>query len=325
MLGPKSPGTLSREAPISSSEGGPSAAGTSSDGARQPAERGAAAALLIGLLVLTGGCAEVAAGTGLQQEVAKLRGDLDALRLSSRRSSGDAEKALSQLDQRARTQHAESQKQLLALTSRTAALNDEMAALANRLEEVARRVDQLSQQLEAAPAPARVEAPTPSTAPVPSPEITASPAEIDEIYQAAYSDLSKGNYELAISGFRAFLRQFPDSDLADNAQYAIGEALFSLARTYATQGQRGDAKQSLERATLEFRKVILNYPRGDKAPTALYKEALALLDLKQERLAVARLHYLLNHFPLSEEAPLARERLAAIKELVPRAPAQGTQ
>ena len=58
------------------------------------------------------------------------------------------------------------------------------------------------------------------------------------------------------------------------------------------------------------RRVSLNYPRGDKVPTALYKEALALLELKQPRLAQTRLQYLIDNFPQSEEAPLAKERLA---------------
>ena len=47
-------------------------------------------------------------------------------------------------------------------------------------------------------------------------------------------------------------------------------------------------------------------------PTALYKEALALLKLKQTKLAQARLQYLIDNFPQSEEAPLAKERLTAL-------------
>jgi TolA-binding protein len=64
----------------------------------------------------------------------------------------------------------------------------------------------------------------------------------------------------------------------------------------------------------EFRKVIANYPRGDKAPTALYKEALALVELKQSAVARERLTYLIENFPRAEEALLARDRLAALKE-----------
>ena len=59
--------------------------------------------------------------------------------------------------------------------------------------------------------------------------------------------------------------------------------------------------------------VSLTYPRGDKVPTALYKEALALLELKQPALAQARLQYLVDTFPQSEEAPLAKERLASLE------------
>ncbi|MBI2158664.1 MAG: tol-pal system protein YbgF, partial [Candidatus Rokubacteria bacterium] len=48
-------------------------------------------------------------------------------------------------------------------------------------------------------------------------------------------------------------------------------------------------------------------------PTALYKEALALLELKQPAIAQARLQYLVDNFPQAEETPLARERLASLK------------
>ena len=131
-----------------------------------------------------------------------------------------------------------------------------------------------------------------------------------QAYQAAYLDFSKGNYPLAVAGFREFVRRYPDAPLADQAQYWVGESLFSQARASLAAGQSDKATRELEQAVQEFRRVSLNYPRGDKVPTALYKEALALLELKQPRLAQTRLQYLLDNFPQSEEAPLAKERLA---------------
>ncbi len=136
----------------------------------------------------------------------------------------------------------------------------------------------------------------------------------EESYQAAYLDFSRGRYPLAISGFREFLRRFPDSSLADSAQYGIGESYYSLATAAASDGQSEKATKSLEQAVQEFRKVVVTYPRGTKVPTALYKEALALAELKQTALARARLQYLLDHFPQSEEAPLAKDRLAALRQ-----------
>jgi len=249
--------------------------------------------------------------TGAERDVVQLRQDLDALTLSVHRSRTDTETVLSQLERKSREQHGESQKQLVALSSRTEALGGEVAGLSTRLEELSQRVEQLGRQIRAGSSSPAGGVPRTAQSPTPAPGTASQPAQV---YQAAYIDFSKGNYSLAVAGFREFLRRFPDSDLADNAQYWIGEAYFSLARSYATQGQPDKAGPALEQAAQEFRKVIVNYPRGDKAPTALYKEALVLLELKQQSLARARLQYLLDHFPQSEEAPLAKERLSALKE-----------
>jgi TolA-binding protein len=138
-------------------------------------------------------------------------------------------------------------------------------------------------------------------------------ASAEESYQAAYLDFSRGRYPIAIAGFREFLRRFPDSPLADSAQYGIGESYYSMATAAQAEGQADKATKALEQAVQEFRKVTAIYPRGAKVPTALYKEALALAELKQTGLARARLQYLLDHFPQSEEAPLAKERLAALR------------
>jgi tol-pal system protein YbgF len=156
---------------------------------------------------------------------------------------------------------------------------------------------------------------TAATTPPPSAP-RAAPGSIgpQDIYQAAYIDFSKGGYALAIAGFREFLRRYPDHDLADNAQYWIGEAHFCLARGHANAGQNDRYVQTLEQAVQEFKKVIANYPRGDKAPAALYKEALVLIELKQPAVAQARLQYLIDNFPQAEETPLARERLAALRD-----------
>ena len=135
----------------------------------------------------------------------------------------------------------------------------------------------------------------------------------EDSYQAAYLDFSRGRYELAMSGFRDFLRRHPDSPLADSAQYGIGESYYSVATAAAAQGQTDKATRALEQSVQEFRKVIVIYPRGAKVPPALYKEALALAELKQTGLARARLQYLVDNFPQSEEAPLAKERLSALK------------
>jgi len=259
-----------------------------------------------------GGCADVS-GEALQQDVAQIRRDLNSLTLNVHRSRGDTETVVGQLDRRAREQGGEATKQIAALTARLDALSAEVGRVSARVDELAQRVD-----TQGRPAPSGGVAPVPPPArsggaPAP-PGMAARPsgASAQESYQAAYLDFSKGLYPLAVSGFRDFLRRFPDSALADSAQYWIGEAYFSMARATAAQPEK--ARENLEQAVQEFRKVVIAYPRGSKVPTALYKEALALVELKQTALAQTRLQYLVEHFPQSEEAPLAKERLASLKE-----------
>ena len=264
--------------------------------------------LLAATVPLTGGCAD-STGAALQQDVAQLRQDLNALTLSVHRGRGDTEAVLGQLDRRTREGSSESSRQVAALSTRVDTLSAELARVSGRLDELSKRIDTLSRELASRPAPGpSTGAPAPAPATPGATRSSGGPTP-EQAYQAAYLDFSKGNYPLAVSGFREFVRRFPDAALADQAQYWVGESLFSQARASLAAGQSDKATRELEQAVQEFRRVSLNYPRGDKVPTALYKEALALLELKQTRLAQARLQYLLDNFPQSEEAPLAKERL----------------
>ncbi len=299
--------------------------------------------LVFGVTLALAGCADVMADDPLQQDVAQLRHDVNALMVAANRGRGETE-TLSQLDRRSKEQASESARQASALTTRIDNMSAELSRLSARLDDVSQRVEHLGRQVQSAAAPPpRPANPPPSAAPpVAAPRPPASgqsavarPGESvtgltepsapgttpqaggatpQESYQAAYLDFTKGRYTLAIPAFREFVRRFPDSAQADSAQYAIGESYFSLARASAASGQTDKSRQELEQAVQEFRKVMVNYPRGSKVPTALYKEALALTELKQTTLAQARLQYLLDHFPQSEEAPLAKERLAALKQ-----------
>ncbi|HEX3179200.1 MAG TPA: outer membrane protein assembly factor BamD [Methylomirabilota bacterium] len=265
------------------------------------------------------------AGVATQQDLLELRTELGLVQQSALRTKTDTEAALAQADRRQRERATEEDRQLQSLNQRLDALTTALTALGTRVDELNTRTEALGRQPRTAtpvPSPlppattARPATPAPPSAQT-EPPAGARPStnalQPQDIYQAAYIDFSKGSYPLAIAGFREFLRRFPDHQLAGAAQYWIGEAYFSLARGYVNASQADKATEALEQAVQEFRKVQANYARSDKAPTALYKEALALLDLKQPAVAQARLQYLVDNFPQAEEAPLARERLAALK------------
>jgi len=263
--------------------------------------------LVFSAALAAAGCA-TGADEAVQQDLAQMRRDLDGLNLAVHRSRGETETVLNQLERRAREQSGESARQLSAMNARIDGLTAEMSRLSVRLDELAQRLDGQNRPQGAGPSGR----PTPSPVPAPSASGGArSPGDgtAEESYKAAYLDFTKGNYTLAIAEFREFVRRHPDASQADGAQYWIGESYFSMGRAAASAGQAEKAREALEQSVQEFRKVFVNYPRGRQVPTALYKEALALVELKQVKVAQARLQYLVDNFPQSEEAPLARERL----------------
>jgi len=299
---------------------------------------------LLAVALLLGGCATAAevTGTATQQDLVQIRADIAALQANARQLKAQVDTLGPQVDARLRAEAADLERQANALGGRVDGLSTTVTQLSSRVDELSTRVEALSRQLRSAatpgppsppgattpppaapPAPgAIVPAPTPPPSPTAAIPATPPPAarpttgalQPEDVYQAAYIDFSKGSYPLAINEFREFIRRFPEHNLAGNAQYWIGEAHFSLARGLTDGAQTERAQEELGKAVQEFRKVVANYPRGEKTPAALYKEALALIELKQPQVAQARLQYLVDNFPQAEETPMARERLAALKD-----------
>ncbi len=120
-----------------------------------------------------------------------------------------------------------------------------------------------------------------------------------EIYNMAYADYLKGNFDLAIDGFKIYLENFSQSPFADNALYWIGECYFS--------------QKNFEEAIARYNELILNYPSGDKVPAAYLHKGLSLIELGQKEEALSVFRLLISKYPLEEETKIAQEK---IKELI---------
>jgi len=196
------------------------------------------------------------------------------------------------------------------LVTKVAEIEERLAGTTGSTEQTNYRLDQLAQQVtqtqrDLESLRASIAAMTPPAAAggiAPSSEVTvpAGPAAVPtanamEAYQAAYRDYQRGQYDLAIEGFREFLQSNPKSELADNAAYWIGESLFS-------QKKYRDAIQ-------QFDSVVNNYPRSEKVPGALLKKGFAYISVGERAQGVVQLQYVLHEHPKSQEAGLARQRL----------------
>jgi len=137
-----------------------------------------------------------------------------------------------------------------------------------------------------------------STKEIPS-ELRGVSTGMGDLYKDAYETFHKGDLEGARRKFEAFLKQYPNTELSDNAQFWIGETYF--------------LKKDFERAILEYEKAMVKYPEGDKIPAALFKQALAFLELGDKTNARNLLKRVIEKYPHSEQAEMAKKKLETIK------------
>lgn len=187
---------------------------------------------------------------------------------------------------------------------------DQMSKLEGKLDEVMHRFTSIAERANPAAPPAAAPSAGAEGAdsshaaagapPAGAPAHTGGAAPTaNDVYDQATRDLTEGRYPLALQGYREFLRRFPSAELADDAQYGIGECFFAQA--------------AFDSAATEYARVGSGWPQSPRLPAALYK-----LGLSQDRLgrtADARKTFddLARRFPASSEAALARERAAGGK------------
>jgi tol-pal system protein YbgF len=116
-----------------------------------------------------------------------------------------------------------------------------------------------------------------------------------EAYQAAFALLKDGQYDRAITAFQKFLVSFPDSALADNGVYWLGEAYY--------------VNKSFPEAEAAFERVLGKYPQSRKRPDAMLKIGFCQYELKEWDLAKRTLSLVAMQFPDTPAAHLAQQRL----------------
>ncbi len=139
---------------------------------------------------------------------------------------------------------------------------------------------------------------------------TGSAAGEQAAYAQAINDLKDGQYGTAIGEFQQFLTSYPQSSLADNAQYWMGEAYY--------------VQHDFPSAEKAFRTVIERWPNSRKAPDALLKLGYTQFELKHYDEARATLMQVTQRYPGSDAAKRAAERLRSMQN-APASPADGSR
>jgi tol-pal system protein YbgF len=114
-------------------------------------------------------------------------------------------------------------------------------------------------------------------------------------YMKAFGLYSANNYPAAVEAFGAFIKAYPKSEYAGNAQYWIGEC-------YYTQ-------HNYPLALDAFNKLLATYPKGNKVPDAMLKIGYTYINMNEPAKTKSELQSLIDKFPNSQAAIKARERL----------------
>lgn len=236
----------------------------------------------------------------LALQVAALQGQVAEIQ----RAAEESRTELRRLTELVAEQNALLKKSVADRRQQEEALAANVKDLGDRVAEIAEALDALRAQFPAplgapaggdastaaAPAAAGAGSPAPSSpaasAPAPAPR---------ELYSQAYADYARGNYDLAIQGFSEYIRNYPGTDFTDNAQYWIGECLYS--------------KKLYEEAIESWNTLFKDYAESDKLPDGRVKKGMALERLGRKSQALVEYRYVVDRYPNSQAARIARERL----------------
>jgi tol-pal system protein YbgF len=195
--------------------------------------------------------------------------------------------ALNGLQSTLQKQQADGGSKVDQLSGQIQSLNDSLDELKVRLAKVAKQLEdmQAAQQSQGAQQ-AQQQAQQQAMAQAPAPDV---------LYNNALRDYNGGNNPLALQEFSDYIKFYPNTDLAGNAYFYLGEIQFKQA--------------NYQQAAQSYDQVLQNFPSGNKAASAQLKKGFALIELGKQDDGVSELRHLIQRYPHSPEALQARERL----------------
>jgi tol-pal system protein YbgF len=128
----------------------------------------------------------------------------------------------------------------------------------------------------------------------------AAPADKTAKYKAAYNSFKAKKYKEARQMFEAFLKEYPNDELSDNAQFWIAETYYW--------------DKDYEGAILAYELLFKKYPKSPKIPSGLLKQGLSFIEIGDNKTGKIILEQLIERYPGSNEARIAKKNIEDIKK-----------
>jgi tol-pal system protein YbgF len=199
--------------------------------------------------------------------------------------------AVTSLQNTLQKQQGDSSAHVDQLSGQLQSLNDSLDELKARLAKVSKQLEdmQATQQSTAA-STAQVQAQQQAMAAAPPPDV---------LYNNALRDYNGAKNDLATQEFSDYIKFYPNTDLAGNCYFYLGEIQFRQA--------------NYQQAAQSYDQVLQNFPTGNKVASAQLKKGFSLIELGKQDDGVQELRHVIQRYPKSPEALQARERLRALK------------
>ncbi len=130
--------------------------------------------------------------------------------------------------------------------------------------------------------------------------MSVDPVKAEAEYQHAFKLLKESQYDRALSAFKQYLKDYPGSDFADNAQYWLGETRYVM--------------QQYDKAISEYQALLNSYPESQKISHAMLKIGYSYAELGNAGDAEKMLNKVKIRYPGTTAARLAEERLRKLQQ-----------
>lgn len=186
--------------------------------------------------------------------------------------------------------------QLLGLREDIARLRGEIETLHYENEQAKKRLQDLYLDLDSRLAPLeRGGATGAAGAGNSGASLPVDPVAENKAYESALNQFKAGKYPAAASAFAAFVQSYPDSDMAPNAQFWLGNAWYAQQK----------CKQAIDAQLV----VTTRWPDSARAPDALLAIANCQRDDGNNTAARRTLNNIVEKYPTSQAATQAKQRL----------------
>jgi TolA-binding protein len=234
----------------------------------------------------------------LQRQVRDLQESFDKWQVKSETSlnnlgsaSETSSRTLSSIDEKLQRNQGSQANAVAGVNAHLAKISENVAASNQQVSQLNQNVNSLKQSLQEFQRKLREQE---------SQETRPNSDDPEMAFSQAYLKYKKGEYDSAVSLFRAYQRTFGQNEKSDDASFWIAESL-------AAQGK-------LAEALAEYDGILSKYPEGDRAASARFRKGLTLLQMERRQEGIDALKSVVSLHPNTRESGLAKAELIRLGE-----------